>query len=161
VGNQIDRRKAECEEKMAAMRSQASKMLKVILDGYAALKTCRDADRQGMRAPDLPGEGNGEWEKIVSSESFEEIVRFWGFESVEQLFSMPEEQRIGYYDKAVEFIESIFGPEAIGLDILLKDVATAATVQEQLLLQLKAEDIEKEVAAAFGAMAQRHRSSID
>ena len=139
------------EEKLESMRSKACIMLRAIQDCYKALRICRDADGQ---AGQVPVQGS-EWERLVSDPGFQEIVRFWGFDSVQQLFSMPAERRIEYFGHAIAFVESIFGQDAEGLQRILDDLDRIVVIRELRLFQLKAEDIEREVSAAFAGIARK------
>jgi hypothetical protein len=136
------------EKKLKDMRSRACAKLKTIQDCYKALRVCRDAD---VQAGQIPEQGK-EWEELVCGPAFPQVVRFWGFKSAQELFLLPVDRRIGYFRQAIAFVEALFGKDAEGLKQILDDIDKIDNKRELRLYQLKSEDIEKEVLAAFAGI---------
>jgi hypothetical protein len=151
----------EYHEKLSSLRSEARWTLKSLLDKCRTLKEYTDAKYVGHKRGNtiliLPegkavgfgfaGHASGEFGY------FHKTFEFWGFEGPWELLTLPKEVRDEFFDRAIAFVEGIFGKDVDGLERLLTSVDLEEDPVQLKLLQLKAEDMTTETRTALMAIA--------
>lgn len=150
------------DEKICSLRSKAGWTLKSLLDKCTALNEYRDAQYVGHKRGNtiliLPG-GKAIGFGFAGHASgaaayFYKTFKFWGFTYPCELYFLPAQHKTEFFDKGIEFVESVFGKDAEGLQKLLNTVDQEDDPLQLKSLQLKAEDLTTETTAALTAIAE-------
>lgn len=154
--------RAQYDEKISSLRSKAGWTLKSLLDKCTALKEYRDAEyvgrKRGNTILEWPG-GKSIGFGFAGHASraagyFYETFRFWGFAHSSDLYFLPVQHRNEFFDKSIEFVESVFGKDAAGLQKLLSSVDQEVDPIQLRLLQQRVEDMTTETRTALTAIAE-------